>query len=273
MARVRVVRGRRATGRIAKGLAVLAFAIALGACNVNTKVEVTLRDDGTGTIRTVVVFDADAVAKMGGANTLAQAVPLDDLRTAGWKISPWTRGDGGTETISFTHSFVDERELAQRIVDLTGSHGILQNPKLTHDRGWFSSHDGLSLVVDVRSPSVDIVSDKALSDRLRFAGTDPAKLEDSLAVQLKTALHVTVVLQVPGQSAKTYDAATGTVQTFAVSHGGLSWDHVVKFGIGVALALLAVLFLSAAGIGMRRNRRRAAERVDRGVRSERTPLM
>jgi len=38
----------------------------------------------------------------------------------------------------------------------------------------------------------------------------------------------------------------------------LSWDHVVKFGIGVALALLAVLFFSAAGIGIRRNRRRAA---------------
>ena len=48
-----------------------------------------------------------------------------------------------------------------------------------------------------------------------------------------------------------------------VSDGGLAWDHVVKFGIGVALALLALLFFSATGIGMRRNRRRAAERVDR----------
>jgi hypothetical protein len=259
--------------RIARILAVLGLAVTLAACSVNAKIEVALRADGTGTIRTVIVFDADAVSKMGGANTLTQTVPLDDLRAAGWKISPWTRGSGGTETISLSHSFFDQRELAQRVGELAGPRGILQNPKLTHDRGWFSSHDGLAIVVDVRAPSVDILSDKALSDRLRFAGTDPAKLQAQLAAQLKTALHVSVVLQVPGRTAKTYDAPTGTVRTFGLSHGGLAWDHVVKFGIGAALALLALLFFSAAGIGMRRNRRRAAERVDRTIRPERTPLM
>ncbi len=259
--------------RVARILAVVGFVVVLAACNVNTRVEVTLRHDGTGTIRTVIVFDADAVSTMGGSATLAQTVPLDDLRHAGWKISPWTRGTGGTETITLSHDFFDQTELAQRIVDLAGPNGILQSPKLTHDRGWFSSHDGLAVLVDVRSPSVDIVSDKALSDRLRFAGTDPVKLQAQIAVQLKTALHVTVALQVPGQSAKSYDAPTGSRQTFRVTHGGLSWDHVVKFGIGVALALLAAVFFLAAGIGIRRNRRRAAQRVDLRVRPERTPLM
>jgi hypothetical protein len=259
--------------RVARILAVVGFAVVLAACNVNTKVVVTLRPDGTGTIRTVIVFDADAVSKMGGAATLVQTVPLDDLRAAGWTISHWTRGTGGTESITLSHGFFDQTELAQRVVDLAGPHGILQSPQLTHDRGWFRSHDGLAIVVDVRSPSVDIVSDKALSDRLRFAGTDPAKLQAQLAVQLKTALHVSVALQVPGRATKTYDAPTGSRQTFRVSHGGLSWDHVVKFGIGVALALLAVLFFLAAGIGIRRNRRRAAQRSDRSIPPERTPLM
>ena len=35
----------------------------------------------------------------------------------------------------------------------------------------------------------------------------------------------------------------------------------MKFGIGLALALLAGLFFLAAGIGAQRNRRRAAQRV------------
>ena len=130
----------------------------------------------------------------------------------------------------------------------------------------------MRIVVDVRSPSVDIVHDAPLAARLRAAGTDPAQLEAQLAVQLKTALHVSVVLHLPGGHTESYDAPTGSRQTFRVSHGGLSWDHVVKFGIGVALALLAVLFFLAAGIGARRNRRRAAQRVDRAP-QERAPLM
>src|SRR5882724_11547821 len=101
--------------RVARILAVAGFAVLLAACNVNTKVEVTLRRDGTGTIRTVIVFDADAVSKMGGATTLAQTVPLDDLRAGGWTISHWTRGNGGTESITLAHDFFDQTELAQRV--------------------------------------------------------------------------------------------------------------------------------------------------------------
>ena len=47
----------------------------------------------------------------------------------------------------------------------------------------------------------------------------------------------------------------------------------MKFGIGVALALLAGLFFLAATVGARRNRRRAAQRIARGPEPERVPLM
>ncbi len=251
------------------------LAVVLASCNVNTRVDVTLRRDGSGTLRTTVAFDADAVLKMGGAATLARTVPFDDLRKADWKISKWVRGSGGTETISLAHDFVDQTELVQLVGDLAGPHGILQSPSVTHDRGWFDSRDGLSIVVDVRSPSVDLVGDTALAARLRAAGTDPVKLQAQLATELKTALHVSVVLRLPNGHFKTYDAPTGSVRTVSVTDGGLAWDHVVKFGIGVALAVLAGLFLLAAGIGARRNHRRAAQRVGRrGVEpAERTPLM
>ncbi len=239
---------------------------------MNTRVDVTLRDDGSGTLRSAVSFDADAVQQMGGVTALVQKIPLDDLRKAGWTISPWARGTAGSEAISFTHSFADETELSRRILDLAGPHGILQRPVLTRDRGWFTTKDGLSLVVDVRSPSVDIVGDAPLAARLRAAGTDPAKLEAQLAVRLKTALHLSVVLHLPGGHNKTYDAPTGSVRTVSVDHSSAAWDHLVKFGIGAALTLLAVLFFLAAGIGARKNRRRAEQRMDRN-RHERAPLM
>ena len=247
--------------------------IALAGCNVNARFDITMREDGTGTVRTTITVDSDAVQRLGGPTTFAQTIPLDDLRAAGWTVSSWKRGDGGTETIQLSHPFVDQADLGRRIVDLAGPNGILQKPALTHDRGWFSSRYALGLVVDVRSPSVDIVHDAALSSRLRAAGVDPALLQAQLAVELKSALHVTVVVHLPGQATNTYDAATGTVQTFRATSGGTNWDHVVKFGIGSALALLAGMFFLAAGVGARRNRRRASERVDSAPRPERTPLM
>lgn len=243
--------------------AVLGFLVALAGCNVNTRVEITLHADGSGTLRTTVALDADAVSRLGGAAGLAQNVPLGDLRTAGWGISSWTHGTGGSESIVFTHPFVDRSDLARRVVDLAGPHGILQNPTVTRQRGWFGSRNAVSIVVDVRSPSVDIVHDAPLATRLRAAGLDPARLEAQLAVQLRTALHLTVVVHLPGGKTQSYDAATGSVKTFRVAQGGTDWDHVVKFGIGVMLTLIAALFFLAATVGARRSRHRVVQRADR----------
>jgi hypothetical protein len=249
------------------------IAVLLAGCRVDTRVEIKLQDDGSGTLQSTITFDADAVDQMGGAAALEQTVPLSDLRSAGWTITPFRRGTGGTTVITFSHPFINQRDLAQRIVDLAGPRGILQHPNIVHDRGWFSSHDAVSIVIDVRTPAVGIVNDTALAARLRAAGTDPAQLEAVLAVQLKSALHVSVIIHLPGGLTKRYDAANGSVKNFRVKDGGVDWDRVVKFGIGVALALLAVLFFLAATVGIRRNRRRAAQRIARGQPPERVPLM
>src|SRR5450755_1793791 len=188
-----------------------------------------MRDDGSGTLRTTITVDADAVQRLGGSKNLAQTVPLGDLRTVGWTISAWTRGASSSETVTLSHPFVDQRDLARRVLDLVGPHGILQNPTVTHDRGWFGSRDALSIVVDVRSPSVDIVHDAAL-------------VEAQLAVELKSALHVSVVVHLPSGHTEAYDAPPGTVKAVRVAEGGTKWDQVVKFGIGLLLALLAATF-------------------------------
>jgi hypothetical protein len=251
----------------------LGIVVLLAGCRVDTRVDIKMRDDGSGTLQSTVIFDADAVAQLGGASALEQNVPLTDLRGSGWTVSPFRPGASGTTVITFSHPFADQRELAQRIVDLAGPHGVLQNPKIVHDRSWFSSRDSVSLVIDVRAPQVGIVKDTDLASRLRAAGTDPAQLEAVLAVQLKTALHVSVTIHLPNGVTKRYDAAGGSVKNFQVKDGGLDWDRVVKFGIGVAFALLAGLFLLAATVGVRRNRSRAAQRIARDPEPERVPLM
>jgi hypothetical protein len=255
-----VTRFRQAGGVL--GLVVV-FAGCLAGCNVNARLDITLRADGSGVLRSIVTLDADAVTRLGGAAALSQDVPLGDLRTAGWGISRWVRATNGSESITFTHAFVDPHDLARRIVDLAGPHGVLQNPTVTHKSGWFASSSAVSIVVDVRSPSVDIVHDAPLAARLRAAGVDPARLEAQLDVELRSALHLTVVVHLPGGKSQSYDAATGSVKTFRVAQGGTNWDHVVKFGIGVMLAVIAALFFLAATVGARRSRRRVVQRAER----------
>lgn len=251
----------------------VALVVVLAGCRVDTRVDITLRDDGSGTVRTSVTIDADAVQRLGGASSLAENVPVDDLRAEGWTVSRWSLGAAGSQSITLSHGFTDQRDLERRMVDLAGAHGILQDATVRRERGWFHSSDQVGLVVDVRSPSIDIVHDVPLATRLRAAGLDPARLQAQLAVQLKSALHVTVVVHLPGGHTETYVAPTGSIGTVRVSAGGTDSNRVVEFGIGVALALLAGLFFLAAGMGIRRNRRRARERGQPVTEPDRTPLM
>ena len=258
---------------VRRASAVVGIVVLLAGCRVDARFDITTRDDGSGTLRATITVDADAVQQLGGSTGLAQTVPLDDLRTVGWTISPWTRATRGSQTITLSHPFVDQGDLVRRVVDLAGPRGVLQNPTVTRERGWFSSRDALSVVVDVRSPSVDIVHDAPLAARLRAAGFDPALLQRQLAAQLKSALHVSVVVHLPGGHTESYDAVPGSIKALRVVHGGADWDRVIRFVIGLMLALLAAAFLLAASVGARRNRRRAAQRSGREELSDRAVLM
>jgi hypothetical protein len=252
---------------------VVGIVVCLAGCRVDTHVDVALRADGSGLLRTTVKVDAEGVLAMGGPDKLASESPIDDLKAAGWKISAWSKESNDSETLTLTHAFANQSELTERILDLVGPNGVMQNPILKQDRGWFSSHSAFTMVVDLRSPSLGIVNDKTLAARLRAAGVDPAVLQAQIAVQLKTALHVLVTVHLPGGKTRAYVVAPGKLQTVRLADGGTDWDHVVKFGIGFALAFLAGLFFLAAGVGMRRNRRREVQRVTRDPKPERAPSM
>lgn len=252
--------------------AVAGFVLVAAGCNVDARVDIVVHDDGSGVVRTTVRFDSDAVRQLGGESDLAGNVPLGDLRGAGWTISKWTRASDGSESVTLSSPFANQAQLAQRVVDLAGKHGILQSPTLSHSRGWFNSRDEFAVVVDVRAPSVDVVDDGALVARLRAAGVDPSAVQSQLSSAIGAALHVSLVVHLPDGHTETYVIAPGTLRKIRVTSGGTNWDHVVKFGLGLALVLVATMFFLAAGIGARRNRRRTVERSNARAEPERVPL-
>lgn len=250
------------------GLVLLAVVVLTG-CRVDARVDVSLKGDGSGVLRTTLALDADAMAQLGGQQAAAKQIRLSDLRAAGWTLSAWNHN-----TITFAHDFRGQAELAQRLADLVGPGGVLRDPHITRERGWFGSSDSVSMVVDMRAPTTGIGSDADLKARLRAAGVDPAALDAQLTSELRSSLHVSVVVHLPNGQTRTFEATNGTTSTVKAAQSHRDWDRIIKLGIAAALALLGVLFLLAASVSARRNRRRRAQRVrSTQIEHERAPLM
>jgi hypothetical protein len=222
--------------------------------------------DGSGDVQSAVTLDGPAVRQLGGYAATIRQVPLADLRAGGWTVSPWKQGSDGSASISFSHPFVDQADLARRLADLVGPNGALRDPVIT-------SRDALSLVVDLRDPSTGIGSDADLQARLRAAGIDPKAIDASLRAQLRGMLHLTVVIRTPDGHRHTVAATSGSAVTFRAVQSRTDYDRMSKLGIAAALALLAGLFLLAAGASARREKRRRTARVRLGIEHERVPLM
>jgi hypothetical protein len=224
--------------------AVLLGILFLAGCRVDARVDITLNDNGSGTLRATVHLDDQAVARIGGI----QALRLDDLSAAGWNVATTAN------TVTASHDFRDQTELAALFTALVGTQGVLTDPRITRERGWFSSRDGVSLTVDLRNPTAGIANDKELQQRLKFAGLDPTTLDAQFSKELKDGLHVRVVLHLSDGKTKTYDAAVGKRATVAVSQENTHTGSLVKVGGAITLVALAGLFMFGASRGARRAR-------------------
>ncbi|MGO9877703.1 MAG: hypothetical protein ACLPVY_28355 [Acidimicrobiia bacterium] len=223
-------------------------------CKVDARVDVTLRADGSGTVTARVALDADAVRRLTPTEPLARAVPLGDVRAAGWKVSSWTAVSGGGDAITLTHDFVGQADLARRLADLVGSTGVLRGPTITHTRGWFGSKDTLAVTVDLRDLSTGLRSDAQLAKQLTFAGVDVKTLDAQLRSQLGNALTFTVRVQAPGGQSQTVQLSSGKQATVSASTSHTYTRRIVLGVTGAGLILVALLL--AAGSALVRSRRR-----------------
>ena len=212
---------RRGWGLLLVGVVLLA------GCKVTARVDVTLRADGSGTVAARISLDADAVHRLTTHAPLATAVPLGDLHAAGWQVSAWKRDHAGGATITFTHGFVGQADLARRLTDLAGAHGVLRDARITRTRGWFGAKDEISVAVDLRHLSAGVQRDAPLAARLKSAGLDVKSLDAQLRSQLAGALLVTVVVHAPGGHSRELDLAAGDHGTVAASQSQTYVSRIV----------------------------------------------
>jgi hypothetical protein len=230
--------------------------VLLTGCKVDARVDVTLRADGSGTVTARVTLDADAVRRLTEQAPLDRAVPLGDVRAAGWKVSPWTAAGGG-RTIALSRGFTGEADLSRRLEDLVGTTGVLRAPVITRSRGWLRAEDAIAVTVDLRHLSTGIRSDAEVAKRLVAAGVNVDALDAQLRGQLGKALTVAVTVHAPGGQTKTVQLRAGDQATAAASTSRTYARRIVLLAIGVVLLLLAVL-LTAGSLASTRRRRRAS---------------
>ena len=218
--------------------------VLLAGCKVDARVDITLRADGSGTVAVKVTLDSEAVQKLTTGGSLATAVPLDDLRDAGWRVSTWQRSTSGA-TITLSHEFVGQAELARRLADLTGPNGALRAPQITRTRGWFGSSDKIAVTVDLRDVDAGVKSDTELAQRLQAAGLDVDTLDAQLSGELKDALQVTVRMRAPGGEFQPTGFRGDGHGTIFASESQTYVKRFVLLAVGAALLLLALVVTAA----------------------------
>ncbi len=235
---------------------VLLSVVLLAGCKVDARVDVTLRPDGTGTVAARIALDAGAVRRLQShVGPLARAVPLADVRAAGWTVSKWTATAGGGQAITLSHPFVGQPDLTQRIAELAGPNGVLLDPKITRQRGLLDSQDGIAITVDMRRLSTGIRSDAVLSKRLSAAGIDVNTLDAQLHSQLAGALHITVVVHAPGGKSKTVQLTAGRHARVSASNSETNAKRLALLAAGALLLVLALMIMFASMASKSRRRR------------------
>jgi len=221
----------------------LLVAVVVASCKADTALTVTVKPDGSGTVRVHVMFDADAARQVPPST-----IPLDDLARAGWRV---TRD---ATSITVEKGFADTAALPGVLREISGPGGVLRDVSLTRDPSFLDVKYALRVDVDLRGLGANVASDAALAQRLRAAGVDPAAVDARLSGSLRDAVSLDVHALLPGGGVRTWHVAPGgqvdARATSTVSNGGRLW-WLVAAGILVVLAVLvAVLSLLA--------RRRAA---------------
>jgi hypothetical protein len=255
--------------KLTRACALVACLFVFAGCKVDADVNVTLREDGTGTIDAAITLDGEAVARVEtNGRTLETAFPLDDLRAAGWDVSPWLRLDDGRAAIRLTHEYAGEDELDQRIAELVGPTDLLKGAQLTRQRGLLRSRDELSIEADMRDPGTGVQQDPELVAALTAGGLDVATLDQQLQAELRDALTMQVTVEVPGGRSETVQVVPGNEERAMAAHSTFDSGRLTWFLIAGILAFLALLLYLSASIGARRER---ARRIPDTY--ERTPLM
>lgn len=252
---------------------VVALAFVCSACAVDTTVTVKVREDGSGFVRVDVTADADAVqtAEAGGG-TLEERIRLSDLDAAGWTVEPWVRDPDGSASLTLSKPFSSVDEVEGILAELNGDAGPLQDASFTRSRSLFATKLGAHATVDFDAIGTGILTDPDLVASLQAQGVDVAGVDQQLLAQLRDALQLRVVVDLPDGQRTVVEVASGQPATIDSGASVLDARRVLFAVAALVLVGGAVLVALWPRRRVRRRRHEAPSATYRRAAAEHRPL-
>lgn len=250
--------------RIRRALLAVLIALVAAGCQVRTVVTVTVEDDGSGTVEVAVGLDAEALAKVpdldgdgtGDTADLAGLVRAEDLATAGWTLSePTAEPDGdGFVWMTATKPFGTPEEAESVLAEITGPEGGLRDMEVERTTSFGRTSYRFAGMADL-SGGLEAFGDEGLAVALAGEplGEDAAAIEQRLGKPLSEMVLLTVRVELPGGTSKSWSPTLGDSQPVTMSAESQITDRLV-FG----LAAVAVSCLVALAVILLNRRRTAA---------------
>jgi hypothetical protein len=238
-------------------LACLALVVVLAGCKVDARIDVRLNADGSGIVTAQITLDHEAVGRVASGSSLEKAVRLDDMRAAGWTVSGWKTGAVGSKTITLTHAFTGQQDLANRLADLGGPNGVIGDPKVKQTRSWFGATDSVQINADLRNLSTGIRSDAEVAKALTEAGVNVDALDAQLRGELGKSFTLTLAVHAPDGETSEVTVKPGAAGAASAQSSNFYAKRVVLLVIGGTLLLFAIV-LTAASLFAKSRRRRAS---------------
>lgn len=250
---------RRASGRGAPLLALVLFALAAGACQLRTDVNITVAGDGSGEVEVAIGLDDDGVDENP---ELLDALEFGDLADTGWEITGPEREPDGFTRIRVHHDFSRPEEVADLLDQVAGDDGPFRDFAVVREDGFAQTRYRFAGVVDFASGVESLTDDPDLAEAL---DADPVDLiEDRIGGAVDQILRFQVAVRLPGdvESNAPTQASNGAVWQPSVLERDVvelsatstirRSERLVWLGVAVAAGFALVLFVAVRVVQWRR---------------------
>lgn len=233
----------------------------LAGCKIDTTLTIDVHDDGSGTVTVAAHLDAGAVqAVEQEGKKLDESVRLGDLTNAGWKVEPWATHEDGSATISMSKAFTSPDQVAGILGEVSGTNGPVRDVTASRERGLVSTDYSVKGAIDLGAIATGVTTDPDLVGSLTGQQIDVNALDASLLQQLKDALSVQVVVNLPDGST-TVVGVPGQRTEIDASSSVRDTRRIVL--VVVALVLLAIAVAVWFGGRHSRYRHRSRQPIPR----------
>lgn len=204
--------------RVLRLVAVVAATFLLASCRVDTTVSLHVEPNGSGRVTVVAVADAEIVAK---APNLAADVRVDDLKSAGWKVSGPTATDDGGLTITLERPFRTPAEATSILSQVNGAAGPLRSVALGRQGSSSNSTWTLTGSLEVAGGLAAFADDATIQ---LLGGAPYAEEVKASGLDLGDAVGFTFNATIPGKVESTTGLTSNDAVTWKVPMDGSVTD-------------------------------------------------